>query len=217
MTGTKARNNLPRRTAQPGEANRNRTAIAPLTRVKAMIPSPLRRHPRITTTVLVALAAGAITTTALLGGAKPSPTAIDPRTRVYANYSACLLTDAHGTSQTPASAVWAGMQAATNTTNERVRTLPITGPQTLAVAETFLNTLALQGCNLIAAVEPLPTQATTARATAFPHTHFLLIAPTAPTQKSSNITYIRAGNPDTLTSDVAQALATDYHTYSNGD
>jgi hypothetical protein len=124
----------------------------------------------------VALAGIAILAYALWPASHPA--AVAPRTRVYADYTACLLTGAAGTAQDPAAAVWAGMEQASNHTSERVSTLPITGPQNLA--------LALRNCDLIVTAGALPDQAAEARATVFPHQRFLVIGGTG-AQKDASV------------------------------
>jgi hypothetical protein len=135
------------------------------------------------------------------------PAAVVPRTRVYADYSACLLTGAAGTTQNPGAAVWAGMEQASNHTSERVSTLPISGPQNLATAEQFLNTLALRNCDLIVTAGTLPDQAAEARATAFPRQRFLVIGGTG---AQNNVSFLPDGSPAALTVAVQKDVTTDY-------
>jgi hypothetical protein len=135
------------------------------------------------------------------------PAAVDPRTRVYVDYSACLLTGSAGTTQNPAAAVWAGMRQASNHTSERISTLPINASQNLATAEQFLNTLALRDCDLIITAGALPDQAAEARATAFPRQRFLVIGGTG---AQNNVSYLPAGSPAALTAAVQKEVTTDY-------
>jgi hypothetical protein len=137
---------------------------------------------------------------------------VDPRTRVYVDYSACLLTGPAGTTQNPAAAIWAGMQQASNHTSERIRTLPMTGPQNLATAEQFLNTVAMQNCNLIITAGDLPDQAAEARATAFPHQRFLAVGGTG---AQSNLSFLPDVSPSTLTAAVKNAVITDYTAHAS--
>jgi basic membrane lipoprotein Med (substrate-binding protein (PBP1-ABC) superfamily) len=137
--------------------------------------------------------------------------AIDPRTRVYADYSACLLTGSAGITQSPAAAAWAGMQQASSRTSERISTLPITGPQDLATAEQFLNTLALRHCDLIITAGALPDQAAEARAAAFPQQHFLAIGGTS---ARSNLSFLSDGSPAALTVAIQQDVTTDYNAHA---
>jgi basic membrane lipoprotein Med (substrate-binding protein (PBP1-ABC) superfamily) len=159
----------------------------------------------------VALAGIAILAYALWPASRPADVA-DPRTRVYVNYSACLLTGPSGTAQNPATAVWAGMQQASNRTSERISTLPITGPQNVATAEQFLNTLALRNCNLIITAGTLPDQAAEARATAFPHQRFLVVGGTS---AQSNLSFLPDGSPSSLTAVVQNAVTTDYTAHAS--
>jgi basic membrane lipoprotein Med (substrate-binding protein (PBP1-ABC) superfamily) len=172
------------------------------------IGASLRAHPWPSLIGVLALAGAATLAILLLPGHQNSE-ALDPRTRTYTEQSACLLTDAHGTTSTTAGAAWAGMQRAAKTTAERTSTLPITGTQTLQNAETYLNTLALRGCEVIIGADALPDQAVEARATAYPHTRFITIADTAPAQKETNLTAVLDKEPNTIANTVAAALVTD--------
>jgi basic membrane lipoprotein Med (substrate-binding protein (PBP1-ABC) superfamily) len=137
---------------------------------------------------------------------------VDPRTRVYVDYSACLLTGPAGTTGNPAAAIWAGMQQASNHTSERIRTLPMTGPQNLATAEQFLNTLALQSCDLIITTGDLPNEAAEARATAFRHQRFLAVGGIG---TQSDLSILPGGSPLTLTAAVKNAVTTDYTAHAS--
>jgi basic membrane lipoprotein Med (substrate-binding protein (PBP1-ABC) superfamily) len=137
---------------------------------------------------------------------------VDPRTRVYVDYSACLFTGPAGTTGNPATAIWAGMQQASTQTSERIRTLPMTGPQNLATAEQSLNTLALQNCNLIITTGDLPNEAAEARATAFRHQHFLAVGGTG---AQSNLSFLPDDSPSTLTAAIKNAVTTDYTAHAS--
>jgi hypothetical protein len=158
------------------------------------------------TVTAVALAGIGIVAYTLWPASHPAA-AVDPRTRVYADYSACLLTGPAGTAQNPAAAVWAGMQKASDHTSERISTLPVTGRQDLATAERFLNTAALQNCNLVITVGVLPDQAAEARAPAFPHQRFLAIGGTsAQRNATTNLSFLPGASPAALTVAVQKAV-----------
>ncbi|MFD0517512.1 type 1 periplasmic-binding domain-containing protein [Paractinoplanes durhamensis] len=75
----------------------------------------------------------------------------DPRQREYVDAKACLLTDEKGILGEPAKTVWSSMKDASVETLVRVQYLQVTGPQTVANAETYLNTLTLSHCGMIVA------------------------------------------------------------------
>lgn len=109
----------------------------------------------------------------LLISARPAR-AYEPqqRARAYTAYSACLLTDEAGVSAPSAAAVWAGMQAASSATHEKVSYLTMAGPDTEANAQTYIDTLALRGCDLVLGTGRLPDTAIAARAGAYPKLEF---------------------------------------------
>lgn len=208
MASTGRRNNLPAPTSTdaggPGTRLRNRILHGP----RVLMLRPMRRHPR-----RAAIAALVIATVATIAGVARTgnshPAAVvDPRTRVYTDHAACLLTDARGTTTATAGAAWSGMQQAAKTTSERTSTLPITGAQTLQSAETYLNTLALQGCQTIIGAGALPVEAVQARATEFPHTRFIVVTSTGTGTKADapNVTLIPAATADAISNDVSLAL-----------
>jgi len=209
MTKRNARNNLPRRTP-----DRKRAILPRLHNAAAHAVRPLRAHPRWSTATAAALA-GLAATAAILLPDHGQPASIDPRTRLFANYRACLLTGPDGTSTQPAQAAWTGMQQAANTTNERVTTQPVTGAQTTVNATIYLNTLAMQGCGIIITAGTIPNQAARTDATAFPHTKFLAINPdTNASTKPGNFTAIIATDPGTISTSIDHALLDDFQSHT---
>lgn len=100
-----------------------------------------------------------VTTAALLSwllwpSAEPAP-----RERQYQATTACLLTDDKGVTGEPASTVWAGMQEASLASHIKVQYLAVHGPQTMANALTYFNTLGVQNCTMILAAGPTPVDA----------------------------------------------------------
>lgn len=216
MVSSRTRNNLPSSSGRTSTETPDLGAATLPGRAKRLIPGPLRRYPWTAGAAALVLVIGVIAALAALGGGATPAAAVDPRTHVYADYTACLLTDAHGTAVAPASTVWTGMQQAAKTTNERVRTLPATGAQTLAATESSLNTLALQGCGLVLAIGTLPTEAMAARAESFPHTRFLAVGTTAPARRATNLSFLSDGDPQTLAASVSSALAGDFQAHGSG-
>jgi len=209
MSKRNARNNLPRRTP-----DRKHATLPWLRKTAAHAVRAFRAHPRWSTgtgAALTGLAAAAVIILPNHGQA----TTVDPRTRVFANYRACLLTGPEGISTQPAQAAWTGMQQAANTTNERVTTQPVTGTQTTANATIYLNTLAMQGCGIIITAGTLPDQAARAGATAFPHIKFLAIGTgMTVTTKSENFTTLNGTDPVTVSSNVDHALLDDFQSHT---
>jgi basic membrane lipoprotein Med (substrate-binding protein (PBP1-ABC) superfamily) len=205
MPRTRRRNNLPQRTpaAAPPPGRRKQTTDR--------VIRTLRSHPR--------RAAGAgLLILAVIAGivylAWPTPYhGYQPavRTRAYTNSTACLLTDATGITGT-AAPVWAGMQAASRTNHEQVSYLTMQGADTAANADTYINTLALRGCDTILAAGTLPDQGITDRAGAYPKLHFITIATPAantnptPTTDPANVTSITETTANATTTAVQTAL-----------
>lgn len=100
------------------------------------------------------------------------------------------------------------MQQASKTTAARTSTLAITGAQTLANAESYLNTLALQGCQTVVGAGELPDQAIKARASAFPRTRFIAVTTTAAAQTAANLTLLPGTTPTAVSSGVEKLLLT---------
>jgi basic membrane lipoprotein Med (substrate-binding protein (PBP1-ABC) superfamily) len=170
----------------------------------------MRAHPRISAAIAAVAAAAAGTAIALAPGGG-APTTVDPRTRLSADYNACLLTGPAGTAGQPAAAVWAGIQKASLSTSERASRQSVVGAQTLADAETYINTLALRQCASIVAVGALPTQAAEQSATTFPAVRFIVVTSTSPQGgRPGNVDVVAATSPDTITDGVANALVVDF-------
>ena len=209
MAGRTGYNNLPApKTDVSGNPFRRR-AIRVLTRATAT----LRAHPRRT-------AGAAVGALAVTGGAilflQPNhsgQTSVDPRTRVFANYSACLLTGPGGVDSQPASAIWQGMQQASSTTNERVTNQPLIGAQTTQNAEEYINTLASLQCRIIITIGRNPAQAVTNRATAYPDVQFICVAADLPKQGLRNIRSIASTSSNAMTATIADGLVNAFHAH----
>ena len=207
-----------------GKTRRNNSAISkpfrlttptrrPGSRALARIAAPAREHPwlSIATATAGLLIAGS---TMLLGQPDHTQAAVDPRTRVFANYSACLLTGPGGTGDQPAAAIWKGMQQASSTTNERVTNQPIIGAQTVQNAEEYINTLSSLRCRVVITIGQNPAQAAFARATAYPGIKFITIAASIPSQRPENISGLPVTTGETITGEITQSLITDFNTRS---
>ena len=130
------------------------------------------------------------------------------RARSYSQASNCLLTDPAGIQGTLAAAVWAGMQAASATTHAQVSYLPIQGPDTVANAEVYINTLAMRGCTVILAAGPVPAQGAINRAAAWPHQNIVTFTTTpiaTASARAGKLTEISSGSTTSLTAQ-AEAL-----------
>lgn len=205
MAGRTKHNNLPTsRTHQP-DRGYPRSTVQRLSRFTA----PLRRHPRLTTTLALATAT-IVCALAILLPQHDGPATVDPRTRVLANYTACLLTGPGGITTQPASAVWAGMQQATATTNERVTNQPVIGAQSTSNAAAFINTLAVQQCKTIVAVGIAPTAAALARASAYPAIEFITVAAASAANATHNVTHIASAAPSILSHAITNELIKDF-------
>jgi basic membrane lipoprotein Med (substrate-binding protein (PBP1-ABC) superfamily) len=169
-----------------------------------------RSHPK--TTIGVAAALVTIGAAALLTGHQPhSATAVDPRTHVTVNYTACLLTDTGGITTEPALAAWEGMQTATASTNERVTNQAVIGAQTPHNATAFINTLAAQKCAVIIAVSKPIVEAAVAEASTYPAIRFIVItSATLPKRAPGNMSHIQTADDQTVANQVATALIADF-------
>jgi len=119
-----------------------------------------------------------------------------PRARVYTDASACLLTDSSGVAGQQASAVWAGMQAASVRTRTRVSYLDVAGDDSVANAVPYVNTLVQRRCGLIIGVGPSEVGAIRQRATSFPAVRFAVVG----SGSGQNLTSLAPGGPEALTS-----------------
>jgi hypothetical protein len=200
MPGTRNRNNLPKRdptaAPPPGRGKRSTDQI-----IRTLRARP--RHSAGAALLVLAMIAGIayLAWPTTHHGYQPAT-----RTRTYTSYTACLLTDATGITGT-AAPVWAGMQAASHSTHEQVSYLTMQGADTAANADTYINTLALRGCDTILAAGTLPDQGVTDRAGAYPKLRFITIAASAtvgtagaaspttpPTSRPANVTTITETN-----------------------
>ncbi|MEU7165997.1 BMP family ABC transporter substrate-binding protein [Streptomyces morookaense] len=75
-----------------------------------------------------------------------------PRARQYTDHSACLLTDGRGVAGADAAPVWAGMEDASSATHAKVASLPAFGPDTVANAVPYVNTLVQRRCDIVLTV-----------------------------------------------------------------
>lgn len=124
------------------------------------------------------------------------------RARSYSQVSDCLLTDPAGIQGGIAAAAWAGMQAASATTHAQVSYLPIQGPDTVANAEVYINTLAMRGCTVILAAGPVPAQGAINRASAWPNQSMVTLTTAAiatATARAGKLTEISSSSTTSLT------------------
>ena len=134
-----------------------------------------------------------------------NPTRVLPpsRARVYNQFSACLLTDSGGVLGAESAPAWAGMQAASLKTLRKVSYMAVSGPDTVANAESFVNTLVQRKCDLVLAVGESEVAATEAQANVFPAVRFVVVGAGV---ADSNLAVIPRGPADQVRSAVAQAV-----------
>lgn len=102
------------------------------------------------------------------------------RSRVYADFSACLLTGGQGLASPGAAPVWAGLQDASGDTGVKVSYLAAAGPATEANYLPYLNSLVQRRCEVVVtAGEPGVTVAA-AQAPAHPAIRFVTVGGSAP-------------------------------------
>lgn len=167
----------------------------------------LRRHPlRYAGAGLlaVALIAGVVYLAWPGSGYRPAV-----RGRAYADYTACLLTDATGVTGTTAAPVWAGMRAASQATTAQISYLTIQGPDTAANADLYVNTLALRGCRVIVATGALPARGVADRASAYPHLRFITVA--GGPSDAANVAAYTGAHATAAENDVKESLIHDLH------
>ena len=194
---------------------------SPRRTARSSVPPPTNRGPRrigrrglIVSGVGLAIVAVATVVLVAQGrGHSPAPGQITPaaRSRSYSSVSDCLLTGPGGIQTSPAAPVWAGMEDSSKTTHAQVSYLAMQGPDTMANAEVYINTLALRGCAVILAAGPAPAQAAGERATAWPHQVLVAVSgqttpPTTAKTPSGNLTVLPGTDVKTLTAQVENLL-----------
>jgi basic membrane lipoprotein Med (substrate-binding protein (PBP1-ABC) superfamily) len=115
-----------------------------------------------------------------------------PRARQYTAFKSCLLTNAKGISEKPASAVWQGMQQASLKTHSKVQYLANTEVKSTN-AVPYLGSLLQTRCDLIIAVGDTQTAAVSASAGSHPDTKFVVVGTTA---KLPNVTSVNSTAED---------------------
>jgi len=127
----------------------------------------------------------------------------EPRSRVYTEATACLLTPAAGVADKQAAPVWAGMQRASLATRGKIQFLEVDGPQTGENAKTFLATLVSGRCDVILTAGSAPNAALVASAAAYPDARFVLVGNMPP---QGNISVVDAESPDLVSAQVEQQV-----------
>ncbi|MCC3770468.1 BMP family ABC transporter substrate-binding protein [Streptomyces sp. UNOC14_S4] len=133
----------------------------------------------------VVLTGGLIAAIVLSGGGDGGQ---EPRARQYTDHSACLLTDGRGVTGDEAAPVWAGMEDASLATHAKVTSLPVFGPDTVANAVPYVNTLVQRRCDIVLAVGRTPGAATEEVAARTPAARFVVVGDG---RKSGNVTVIQ--------------------------
>jgi hypothetical protein len=124
------------------------------------------------------------------------------RARVYADFSACLLTGEQGLASPGAGSVWAGLQDASGDSGVKVSYLAAAGPATEANYLPYLNSLVQRRCNVVVtAGEPGATVAA-AQAPAHPAIRFVAVGGSGPV--AANVSPVRVS--EHVRDDVAAAV-----------
>jgi hypothetical protein len=97
------------------------------------------------------------------------------RARVYADYSACLLTAGQGLASPGVAPVWAGLQDASGDTGIKVSYLAAAGPVTDAAYLPYLNSLVQRRCDVVLTVGEPGTAVALAQAGAHPSIRFITV------------------------------------------
>jgi hypothetical protein len=98
-----------------------------------------------------------------------------PRARVYADFSACLLTGEQGLASPGAAPVWAGLQDASADTATKVSYLAAAGPATDANYLPYVNSLVQRRCDVIVTMGQPGTAVALAQAPAHPGIRFVAV------------------------------------------
>jgi len=140
----------------------------------------------------------------------PTPPRTYPpaRTRTTIDFTACLVTSPAGVDATPQSqAVWQGLLDAQKSTNIRIQTFHMPGAETTANAQTAVNTVALRGCNLVAAATPTEAAAVERQAHLYTGTQFAVVTTTPPrSPKPENLTVEVANSDSQITAAVSKLV-----------
>ena len=158
-------------------------------------------------TALIVAAAGAVAYFTL----RPAPQARaypPARTRTTINFTACLVESTAGTGTTPQSqSAWQGLLDAQKSTDIRVQTFNAPGAETAANAQIAVNTLALRGCNLVAAATPLEDEVVERQAHLYVNTEFAVVTSAKPqVAKPANLTIEPAGTDSRITSEITELV-----------
>lgn len=130
------------------------------------------------------------------------------RARVYADFSACLLTGAQGLASPGVAPVWAGLQDASGDTGVEVSYLAAAGPTTDANFLPYVNSLVQRRCDVVLTVgEPGATVAL-AQAGAHPAIRFVIVGGSG--HPSANVSPV--GVTGHVREDVADAVREAAHT-----
>jgi basic membrane lipoprotein Med (substrate-binding protein (PBP1-ABC) superfamily) len=122
---------------------------------------------------LLAIGLVAVAVTLLARGSSPQ---VPTHASQYTASTACLLTGSRGISAAPASTVWAGMEDASLATHAKSTYLTVNGPDTVANAVPYANSLIEGGCDVVLAVGTSQTGALTQIATRNPKTNFVIVS-----------------------------------------
>jgi len=122
---------------------------------------------------------------------------------VYTQFTACLLTDSDGVTAAESAPVWAGMQAASLNTLRKISYLAVSGPDTVANAEAFVNTLVQRKCDLVLAVGEPQVAAAETQAKVYPAQRFVVVGAGV---SGGNLIVIPGGSAQQVQSAVAQAV-----------
>jgi hypothetical protein len=138
----------------------------------------------------------------------------DPRSRVYTEATACLLTPAAGVVDKQAAPVWAGMQQASLATRGKVQYLEVDGPQTSAQAATYLATLARSKCDLILTVGDAQNAALGRAAASYPSMRFIAVGEA---EARANVSVLDGSVPDRVAETVRTAVSAALQDVTAGD
>ena len=148
---------------------------------------------------------GAILAVVLWPSPAPAPYRPPVRARVYNSFTICLLTGPQGIAGAAAAPVWAGVEKASNATDDQAQFLAATGsPETVGSVTPYVNTLIQQRCGLVVAVGATEVAAVESVAAANPSVRFMIVGSGS---AAPNIRVVGDSSVDSVSADVQAAVS----------
>jgi basic membrane lipoprotein Med (substrate-binding protein (PBP1-ABC) superfamily) len=148
---------------------------------------------------------GAILAVVLWPSPTPAPYRPPARARVYNSFTICLLTGPQGIAGAAAAPVWAGVEKASNATDDQAQFLAATGsPETVGSVTPYVNTLVQQRCGLVVAVGVTEGAAVETVAAANPAVRFMIVGSGS---AAANVQLVGDSSADAVSAAVQAAIS----------